>query len=133
MRCEHVQETLSDYLEGELDPPERQAVAEHLAVCADCAREAQTLRRTLSVLHECVPRQEPVLDLWKEFAPKMEAVRAEQRLGFAARLRLSLARFLSNVALGAILYTQSLAQNTAAHMQKYLLADPFLDPEEISR
>jgi anti-sigma factor RsiW len=133
MKCEHVQEALSDYVEGDLEPPERQAVAEHLAACPECAREEQMLRRTLSVLHECVPRHEPVLDLWREFAPKMEAVRAEQRLSFAARLHLYLARFLSNVALGAILYTQSLAQNTTAHMQKYLLADSFLDPEESSR
>lgn len=133
MRCEHAQEALSNYLEGGLDPPRRQAVAEHLAACPNCAREEREMAALLSLLHERLPRHEPVLDLWAEFAPKMAEVRAEERLSFPARLRLRLARFWSNVALGAIWFTQMLAQNTAARMQKYLLADPFLDPEESSR
>ena len=133
MRCEHVQETLSNYLEGGLDPPRREALAEHLAGCPDCARAERELAALLSVLQERVPRHEPVLDLWAEFAPKMAAVRAEERMTPLVRLHRRLMRFWSNVALGAILFTQALAQNTAARMQKYLLADPFLDPEESSR
>lgn len=133
MRCEHAQEALSNYLEGGLDPPRRQAVAEHLGSCPECAREEEMLRRTLAVLHECVPRHEPVLDLWAELAPGIAAVRAEAGLSLPARLRLRAARFWGNVAYGAILFTQALAHNTAARMHKYLLADPFLDPEESSR
>ena len=130
MRCEHVQETLSNYLEGGLDPPKHRAVAEHLATCAECAREEREMARTLRVLHEYVPRHEPVLDLWAEFAPKMAQVRAEERLSFPARLRLRFVSLWGNVALGAILFTQALAHNTAARMQKYLLTDPFRDGEE---
>lgn len=130
MKCKHIQEALSDYLEGGLDPPERQDVAEHLAACADCAREAQEMTRTLAVLHDRLPRHEPVLDLWAEFAPHFAAQRAEARLGIAARLRLRLSRFWGNVAYGAILFTQALALNTAARLHKYLLADPFDAAEE---
>ena len=80
MRCKHVQEALSDYLEGGLDPPERQAMAEHLAECAECAREERELARTLSVLDAGGPGHEPVLDLWAEFAPNMAEVRTEARM-----------------------------------------------------
>lgn len=132
MRCEHVQEALSNYLEGGLDPPRQQAVTEHLVACPDCARAEREMAALLATLHD-LGRQEPVLDLWAEFAPKMAAVRAEERLSVSARLRLRLARFWNDVAWGAILFTQALAQNTAARMQKYLLADPFLDPEESAR
>lgn len=130
MRCKHIHEALSDYLEGGLDPPDRQAVVQHLDGCVDCAQEEREMARTLALLHNCVPRHEPVLDLWAEFAPKMAQVQAEERLGAFARLRLRMGRLWGNVAYGAILFTQALAVNTTARMQKYLLADPFVDPEE---
>ena len=132
MRCKHVQETLSDYLEGGLPPPTQQEVAEHLEECAQCAREERRMAMMLDLLHEKAVRHEPKLDLWAEFAPQMAAVRAEERLGLVARVRLRIGRFWGNVAYGAILFTQALAVNTAARMQKYLLVDPFRDPEEVS-
>ncbi len=130
MKCKHVQEALSNYVEGGLDPPERQALTEHLAQCAECADEARQMERMLSVFRERVPRHEPVLDLWAEFAPKMAEVQAEEKLGVLARLGLRWERFWGNVAYGAILFTQAVAINTQARMQKYLLADPFADHEE---
>ena len=130
MKCKHVREALSDHLEGGLPPPERHTLAEHLEDCADCAREEREMAAMLSVLRERVPRHEPVLDLWAEFAPKMAAVRAEEKLGVLARFHLRINRFWGNVAYGAILFTQAVALNTSVRMQKYLLADPFLDPEE---
>ena len=130
MRCKHIQEALSDYLEGGLTGPAQQEMAEHLSECARCAREEQQMVSMLRILHEQAVRHEPVIDLWTEFAPQMAAVRAEERLGIFARLRLRVSRFWGNVAYGAILFTQALAVNTQARMQKYLLADPFREGEE---
>lgn len=126
MTCKQFQEALLPaYRENGLAPHEHQAVARHVAGCPDCAREDEDIAAMLHVLHTHVPRHEPVLDLWAEFAPKMAEVRAEERLGMAARLRLRTARFWGNVALGAILWTQAVALNTSVRFQKYLLVDPF--------
>lgn len=38
MDCEHVQESLSAYLDGELSEEEREAVHNHLTICPDCER-----------------------------------------------------------------------------------------------
>jgi len=40
MKCQAVSNNLIAYLDGELPQHERAAIAEHLAVCADCRREA---------------------------------------------------------------------------------------------
>lgn len=125
MKCKLAQEALSDFLEGGLDPPRHQEIADHLLSCDRCAREERELAQMMRVVRERVGRREPVLDLWAEFVPKLAAVRAEERLGLAARLQLRAGRFFHNVAYGAILFTQALAMNTAERMQKYLLADPF--------
>ncbi len=79
--------------------------------------EERRMAMMLDLLHERMVRHEPKLDLWAEFAPQMAAVRAEERLGLVARLRLRVSRFWGNVAYGAILFTQALAVNTAARMQ----------------
>ena len=130
LRCKHAQEALSDYLEGGLPPPERTALAEHLAECADCAKEEREMQAMLSFLHTRLPRHEPVLDLWREMAPGVAQTRAEEKLGILARLRLRVFRFWGNVAYGAILFTQAVALNTTDRMQKYLLMDPFRSSAE---
>jgi anti-sigma factor RsiW len=129
--CSHVQNTLlGPYQENALPDDERAVVRDHLDACAECAREEREMARMLHLLHTRVGRHEPRLDLWAEFAPKMAAVQAEERLPLPERLRRRAATFWGNVALGAILFTQAVALNTAQHLQKYLLVDPFLDPEE---
>jgi len=128
--CTHAREVMSDYLEGGLDPPARQIVAAHLAHCADCAQEASGMSAMLSVLHERLRRREPVIDMWAEMQPKVTEILAEQKLGLMARVQFRARRFLSNVAEGMILYTNAVAINTAARMQKYLLADPFRIAED---
>ncbi len=130
-KCRHIQETLlRDYRENGLPAPDHEAVTEHLSACDACAREEEQMTAMLAVLHTALPRHEPKLDLWAEFAPKMAEVRAEERLGVLARLRLRADRFWGNVALGAILFTQAVALNTTARFHKYLLVDPFLVPAE---
>ncbi len=46
MRCAECTELLSAYLDDELMRDEQQAVRDHLATCADCAREEQALAAT---------------------------------------------------------------------------------------
>ena len=36
MKCEHIEELLSPYLENELDLEQKQMVADHLGACSDC-------------------------------------------------------------------------------------------------
>ncbi len=55
----HVKtETLSDYLDGQLSPSAQRRVANHLESCAQCQRELQELRSTISYLRE-LPQQVP--------------------------------------------------------------------------
>lgn len=128
--CRRTRDALSDYLEGGLDPPTRQAVFEHLSGCEECAREERELAAMLRLVYERIPRREPSLDIWAELGPKVEAWRAEERLSAMERLRLRAGRLLGNVAAGAILFTHALAVNTEARMRKYLMADPFRLMEE---
>lgn len=50
MRCEHIQDRLSAFLEDELDSGERGLVEAHLAQCLRCRQELALLRRTVSTL-----------------------------------------------------------------------------------
>jgi hypothetical protein len=50
MRCEHIEELLSVFLEGELNPAEKEQVEVHLAGCPDCASLLADLRRTRQAL-----------------------------------------------------------------------------------
>lgn len=130
MECRHAQDLLSEYVEGSIDNKRRLLVAAHIASCPACAREAKGLETMLTFLHERVPNREPVLDIWHELAPKVQEVVAEQRLGFFPRLKLRVGRFINNVAVGAIWFTQAVAFNTERRMQKYLISDPFQMAEE---
>jgi len=127
--CAHVQEELSDYLEGSLTASRQAAVASHLQSCAACSQEARFLTSMLSVLRQLPPR-EPVLEIWSELEPKVAAIVAEERMGFLQRMQHRIIRILSNFAAGSILFTQAVAVNTEARMRKYLIQDPFLAGEE---
>lgn len=50
MRCEHIEELLSAFLEGELSSAEKVLVEDHLAVCPDCASLLGDLRRAHEAL-----------------------------------------------------------------------------------
>ena len=128
MNPRHAQDCLSEYLEGSLAPPEREAMERLLHEDPALAREAEQLRKMLATLHALPPR-EPVLDVWSELSPKVEQVVAEQRLGVADLLRLRGTRFLASFAEGTILWTQALALNTESKMRKYVLQHPFAAEE----
>ena len=72
MNCTAFDETLADYLEGDLGASERSAVETHLASCARCAalvRDLQQIRDSAGELGELVPSR----DLWAGIATRIEA------------------------------------------------------------
>jgi hypothetical protein len=93
MECCDVKDLMSDYLEQYLVEPEAALVTEHLADCGECRAELADLEETLRVVHG-LPRQEPVFDLWDEFAPKCAEINAEMSLSFMGRVRSYFAQFL---------------------------------------
>ena len=56
MRCAECTELLSAYLDDELMRDEQEAMREHLATCADCAREEQALALTSRRIKESLMR-----------------------------------------------------------------------------
>jgi anti-sigma factor RsiW len=54
--CDRVADHLSEYLDGELDASEAEAVADHLRRCAACARLALELAATIAAVHLLGPR-----------------------------------------------------------------------------
>ena len=57
VKSEHkrVEEMLSAYLDAELSPKEQARVEKHLARCADCAHNLQTMRQTVALLGQLPP------------------------------------------------------------------------------
>lgn len=115
-------ETLPDYVDGTLSSEQRSEFERLLDQDPVLAREAQELSRLLEVLHQ-LPQREPVIDVWPELEPRLAQFQAEERMGLFARWRFRGARFLSNVASGAILFTQAVALNTENQMRKYVMPD----------
>jgi len=109
----------SEYLEDALDPSARDAMQAFLAQEPDAAAEMIGLERTLERLHRLPPR-EPVLDLWREFAPQLETYRAERRLSLATRLRTHWSDILSQVSAGVILWTHALAHRAHSGLGHHL-------------
>jgi anti-sigma factor RsiW len=56
MRCADYQELLNQYVDGEMMPEEAEVVRDHLAGCADCAREHAALTATSHQLKEALVR-----------------------------------------------------------------------------
>jgi anti-sigma factor RsiW len=123
MSRQRAEEHLSEYLEGDLAPPEREALERELAKDPGLAREKRELEKTLLLLRS-LPRREPLLDIWMELSPKVAQVREEEKLNLADRVRRRGTRFLASFAEGAILWTQALAINTEARMGKYVRNHP---------
>jgi hypothetical protein len=67
---QEISDKLSDYLDDELTPPERQAVEAHLQECGECAATLADLRRiagTASALRDTPPAG----DLWPAIAARI--------------------------------------------------------------
>jgi anti-sigma factor RsiW len=50
---------LSDYLDDDLSPAERERLEEHVGICPHCRRVLRTLRRTLESLMQLPPEPRP--------------------------------------------------------------------------
>lgn len=51
-RCATIRDLLSAYIDGELSPRDQLMVQSHLAECASCAKEAETLKATAALIHD---------------------------------------------------------------------------------
>lgn len=119
----------SEYVEGTLEEEEKDQFQAFLAANPESAAELMQFERTLSLVHR-LPAQEPMLDMWAEFAPKMNEYLAEQKTDPMKRLRHKLAGFRSSFSEGMILWTHAVATRTQAQLGKYLLRDPLQDVEK---
>jgi anti-sigma factor RsiW len=72
---------LSDYLDDELAPAERAAVANHLQECAACAAVLNDLKRVVSRAQGLDPRP-PRADLWPAVAARIERTAQPRRFSF---------------------------------------------------
>lgn len=61
---------LSDYLDGELSAPEREALDAHLLECADCGHTLQQLQAVVARASQVIDR-EPSRDLWSGIAARI--------------------------------------------------------------
>jgi hypothetical protein len=66
---------LSDYLDDELSPGERDAVDAHMATCAECRQTLDELQRVVETARTLMPRA-PARDLWAGVADRMAAAPA---------------------------------------------------------
>jgi len=118
----------SDYIDGTIDAEQKDQLQAFLAANPDSAAELMQFERTISIVHR-LPVQEPTLDLWAEFAPKMTEYLAEQKQDPMARVRHKWADLRSSVSEGMILWTHAVANRTQLQLGKYLLRDPLEDVE----
>jgi len=86
-----LQQMLSSYIDGEVEPAELREVEEHLAACDSCRRELDTLRFTVSLLQEL-----PEVPVRRSFSLSEAPVpiRTAPSLGWAASLATSMAALL---------------------------------------
>ena len=67
----HVQDRLSDYLDGDLSAEHEARVSRHLAECADCARVLAELEEVVRGARDLRPLH-PERDLWPGIAEGLE-------------------------------------------------------------
>lgn len=58
LRCDHVVELVTDFLEGVLDPAQERDLVEHLNGCDGCSDYVEQYRRTVRTLGE-LPAEVP--------------------------------------------------------------------------
>lgn len=59
MDCERIRPFLDDFAEGELKPPHKQKVEEHLKACPLCRKELASIREVIRLLRESGQVEEP--------------------------------------------------------------------------
>jgi len=81
----HVSDSLVAFLDGALDPSEREAVERHLAACAACVARRDALAGALSRIAALPPPPEPAPGFEQRFYARLARERAAPR-GLLARL-----------------------------------------------
>ena len=75
MQCLEAVELLSAYYDGELSSEKAAAIADHVAVCADCAAELETLHK-LSALTTKLDQPVPPHHVWPRIAAQLNATQS---------------------------------------------------------
>lgn len=89
MSCDEVWDLLSVYADGEATPEETAMVENHIAVCADCARDLKFMQSTALVLQD-TPEVEPPVDLREAIlAATINRPTLQERFAAAVRRTLS--------------------------------------------
>ncbi|MDR7519405.1 MAG: zf-HC2 domain-containing protein [Armatimonadota bacterium] len=85
-RCRQVLEDLVEAITGTLPPQERTGIAEHLAVCAGCRREAAAIETTVARLRGAGAFVVPP-GFWAEFTDRLQARIALKRQPWPLHVR----------------------------------------------
>ena len=80
MDCKHIREALPEFVVGALGASAVEDVRQHLAACAECAREREALLATGELLASAPPF-EPPRELWSALAPRLRP-RRKRRAGW---------------------------------------------------
>ena len=72
--CQKLEGMLSQYIDGQLSPPERERLESHIEGCDACHRQLESLRATVDLLHRVPVVSPPRYFTIAEVAPKRRAV-----------------------------------------------------------
>ncbi len=114
------------YLDRQLSDRQSEAVEKHLAACAECRRELQSLRALQMHLDEALESFE--LDLWPDIAARLPArsrTRGMYRLGYALLV-------LVGLGLGAFAGWTSAGGRSTSSSLDYLAESSLLDSPQAS-
>lgn len=76
MNCQEFLDRYSEYLDEEMEPPERERVERHMAECASCRRYDDVMRRGLSLV-----RQLPPVEISADFERRLHCRIRELEMG----------------------------------------------------
>jgi len=113
MICEHAQNLIYEYLEGELTGEEKLVLEAHLAVCERCRTVYAEYARTLQMLGKLPPTVPDFI------TPAMERLRSEPVIAGRPRLHRRAAAYIASAAAvllfaGAVVYSQTMQGRDSA-------------------
>ena len=113
MRCDDIRELMSAHVDDCLDPAGEQHLADHLASCAHCRQELESLKRTVNLLHK-LPPVTPPADLTAQIHAH---IRRTRPLTFTAFFSLPQTRVALAASLLIVLTTLGIRQMYATRPQ----------------
>jgi len=99
--CAHVRENAAEYVLGTLDGADRAAVAGHLAACAECRAEVESLARVTDTLWTGSPEAEPPAGFESRVLRAVRPARPSLRQRLAPRV-IGLAVAAAVIAVGVV-------------------------------